>query len=214
MKFLQPLFGIPQFILKELINAWSPSEDDHGGHEEEHKEGKLSDLTPGVKTTIETIEQKIAKIGFKCKLRVLYAARHDLFNPGRALDGLVGAMNQFHIMTSNALVPHHVTEAYYAFKTWRLNYHKHHFIHAYKKRKIKALGNPYILNVEELATLWHFPLPFVKTPLLQKAGAKRAEPPNELPVELTENPLKRKMSAVSNAPAVVVEEVPENLPYG
>jgi len=34
-----------------------------------------------------------------------------------------------------------------------------------------------------LATIWHFPLAFVKTPLLQKTTSKRAEPPTDLPVE-------------------------------
>ncbi|HYE60169.1 MAG TPA: hypothetical protein VEA18_03220 [Candidatus Kapabacteria bacterium] len=54
---------------------------------------------------------------------------------------------------------------------------------AYKKRKLKAGANPFILNVSELATIWHFPMSHVKTPLLQKAQGKKAEPPAGLPVE-------------------------------
>ena len=210
------ILQLPQWLLKELMNAWNATESEsHDSHEEEHV-GKLSDLSPGFKATVEAIEMKIAKIGFKSKVRVLYAAHHNVFNPGPAIDGLIGAMNQFHVMSSNALVPHHITEAYYAFKKWRLNYHKHHFMHAYKKRKLKALGNPYILNIEELATIWHFPLPFVKTPLLQKAGAKRAEPPNELPVELSEGRLKKKLSSVTVEPLIppVADQAPEDLPFG
>ncbi len=215
--FMYTLLGIPHWLLKELLNAWNATEtDSHDSHAEEVKPGKMQDLSPGFKTTVEAIELKIAKTGFKSKIRVLYAARHEVFNPGPAIDGLIGALSQFNVLSSNALVPHHITEAYYAFKKWRLNYHKHHFMHAYKKRKLKALGNPYILNIEELATLWHFPLPFVKTPLLQKAGAKRAEPPNELPVELSEGALKRKLSAVTVEPLIppVADQTPEDLPYG
>ncbi len=216
--FLHQLMGIPFWILKETLNAWNGTESEghDSGHEEEHA-GKLSDLTPGYKTTIEAIEQKISKIGFKSKVRILYAARKEAFNPGPSIDGLVGAMNQFNVMSSNALLPHHATEAHYAFKEWRLNHHKHHFIHAFKGRKLKALGNPYILNIEELATIWHFPLPFVKTPLLQKAGAKRAEPPTELPVEHSEGPLKRKLPSVpatAPTPSVPPDQPPEDLPFG
>ena len=40
------------------------------------------------------------------------------------------------------------------------------------------------MNVEELASLWHFPIESVtKAPLLQKASGRKAEPPASLPLE-------------------------------
>ena len=54
---------------------------------------------------------------------------------------------------------------------------------AYKKRKMIVGATPFVFNIEELATVWHFPLSHVKTPLLQKAQGKRAEPPPGLPIE-------------------------------
>ncbi|RLC36000.1 hypothetical protein DRH27_05950, partial [Candidatus Falkowbacteria bacterium] len=40
-----------------------------------------------------------------------------------------------------------------------------------------------IYNIEELATLWHFPVEAsVKAPLIQKAPGRKAEPPMSLPV--------------------------------
>jgi hypothetical protein len=150
-------------------------------------------------------------------VRVLYAARKEVFNPSKCLDGFIGAMNQFHIQNSNALVPHHDTSASYLWAKSRADHHKHHFTAAFKKRKLKALGNPYVLNIEELATIWHFPLPFVKTPLIQKAGAKRAEPPMGLPVEATESPLKRRTPVVpqpASPPPSAQVDAPEDLPYG
>ena len=56
-------------------------------------------------------------------------------------------------------------------------------IEAYKKRKINAGANSFVLNIEELATIWHFPMTSVKTPLVQKSTISNAEPPSNLPVE-------------------------------
>ena len=61
------------------------------------------------------------------------------------------------------------------------------FVKAFKGRKLGVSKNPFIFNVEELATLWHFPLAFVKTPLIQKIASKRAEPPTGLPLESSFN---------------------------
>ena len=48
-------------------------------------------------------------------------------------------------------------------------------------------ASPKILNVEELATLWHFPSLLVKSPLVKKAEAKRGEPPVGLPIGSNED---------------------------
>jgi len=40
-----------------------------------------------------------------------------------------------------------------------------------------------VLNTEELATIWHFPMSHVKTPQVQKTISKRSEPPVGLPIE-------------------------------
>lgn len=216
---LSAVMGVAHTIFKEIGTALlgGGHEEHGGGHEEGHEEKKLGDLSPGNRSIVESIEQKISKIGFKTKVRVLYAARKEVFNPSKCLDGFIGAMNQFHIQNSNALVPHHDTSASYLWAKSRADHHKHHFTAAFKKRKLKALGNPYVLNIEELATIWHFPLPFVKTPLIQKAGAKRAEPPMGLPVEATESPLKRRTPVVpqpASPPPSAQVDAPEDLPYG
>jgi len=178
---------------------------------------KISDLTPGQRETILAIEQKIAKIGFKTKIRALYAARKDIFNPSRCLDGFIGALNQFHIIGRNAIVPYKATQAYYAFKTMRGDMKKNLFLSVFKKRLIKTGSTARILNIEELATIWHFPLPLVKTPLVQKAGAKRAEPPLNLPVgesfaDGSLKPVGGKLAEEKNKELEI--KPPEELPYG
>lgn len=188
-----------------------------GGHHEEAKAQRV-ELTPGTKKTVEAIEGKIAKIGFKSKVRALYAARKESFHPAKCVEGMIGAMSQFHEMNRNSLIPYKETHASYDNKHVKSNRLKNAFVAAYKKRKMKwGKCDGYILNIEELATIWHFPLPFVKTPLLSKAGAKRAEPPSGLPTEMLESPLKRKavpQNQDAATPAVRHEEPPEDLPFG
>ncbi len=206
--------NIPMALAKEFFRYLNNAEPEEAVHEEH---GKLSDLTPGGKGTIEAIEEKIAKLGFKTKMRALYVAKNEVFNPGRCVDGFIGALNQFHIQSSNAIVPRAITHTHFLFFNHaREILAQNKFFKAFAKRKIKVGGSPYILNIEELATIWHFPLPFVKTPLIQKAGAKRGEPPMNLPIEADAGPLRAKVKAVdtSGASTDVPEPEPEELMYG
>lgn len=189
----------PEWVLKNAIQAWNY---DFSVEEEKKKKedavGKVSDLTPGAKAVIESIEDKISKLGFKCRVRVLYAAKNELFKPHKCVQGLIGAMNQFYINNRNG------------FKAKIIG--GQDIVTAYKTRALKFNDDPYILNIEELATIWHFPLPLVKTPLIQKANIKRGEPPINLPVEHFTMPLK------SKAVGPKIEEKPkevklEDLPY-
>lgn len=223
------ILGFPIQAIIALMQQVTSSGDDHGGghkkddHKKEEKPKGLSDLTPGKRATVEAIEEKISKIGFKSKIQVLYAARKENYHPSRCIDGLIGAMNQFHVVSRNAVVPSLVTAAAYDKHGHKTDHMKSEFVERYAKRKMKGKhggghggghgshgkkdhggghgghhpADPYILNIEELATIWHFPLPNVRTPLVQKAGAKRAEPPSGLPVESVEGPLRKKNSLVS-----------------
>jgi len=172
---------------RDLLNVWNWDFTPLDAKDVKAKEplpGKVSDLTPGKRGVIEAIENKISKIGFKSKARVMYVAKKEVFNPGSCLGGFVGSLNQFHTLNRNGIVPYLDTEIHYFFVNLRTGWIKTKFASAFKKRKLKTFNSPYILNIEELATLWHFPLPFVKTPLLQHTSAKRAEPPLNLPIEL------------------------------
>ncbi len=179
--------------------------------------GRVMELTPGNKTIIEAIEEKISKVGFKSKIRVLYAARNEVFNSSRCFDGFVGALNQFNVQSRNAIVPYKLTKLHYAFRDMRLGWLKSKFVRAFKRRLIRPGGKPFVLNIEELATLWHFPLPFVKAPMVQKATAKRGEPPIDLPMETTESPIRRVIVPQPAPPEPdkpVEPPPPEELPYG
>ncbi|MFC1703002.1 hypothetical protein ACFLZO_00880 [Patescibacteria group bacterium] len=77
-----------------------------------------------------------------------------------------------------------VPKSDYFYQRWSENSKKSNLVRAYKGRS--GIGaTPYILNVEELATLFHFPMIDIKAPLVSKTEAKRAEPPAKLPTEET-----------------------------
>lgn len=141
-------------------------------------------LTPGQKKIVEAMEDKFSKVGFKTKMRGIYIARKEVFKPERGANALVGAISQFNIPSANCLAPTFKAYASYFFAERRINYRKSLLMRAYKKRKMRPGGKIFILNIEELATIWHFPMSHVKTPLVQKASGKKAEPPAGLPVEL------------------------------
>ncbi|MDD2758228.1 MAG: hypothetical protein PHD72_02530 [Patescibacteria group bacterium] len=208
---------LPMMAAKTAMQAWNSKfdeEDDKKKGKKEEPAGKVSDLTPGAKLVVESIEEKISKIGFKSRLRILYTAKKDVFQPNKCVSGVVGAMNQFSINNRNSFKPKPVGGAnkslvgsniVAAFKERKLK-------KCYRHKKLKPLDKPFILNIEELATVWHFPLPLVKTPLLQKSLIKRSEPPINLPVENFEAPLKAK--PVGPKFVDKPREInPEDLPY-
>jgi hypothetical protein len=49
--------------------------------------------------------------------------------------------------------------------------------------------NPYILSVEEIATMWHMPTILVQTPNIDWVVSKKLEPPNDLPLAEKEDDL-------------------------
>ncbi len=202
-------------LVGEAVNIIKWSFDGGDEPKKEEPAGKVQDLTPGAKNTVESIEDKISKIGFKTKLRVLYIAKKETFNPTKCMKGFVGALYQFNINVRNGFKGHKSTSGTYWFKEYKIRELKRKFAEAVRKRKIKTFGNPYILNIEELATIWHFPLPFVKTPLMQKQISKTAEPPLGLPIETMDGPLKKKVTPPPEGPTKPLEpSTPEDLPYG
>lgn len=147
---------------------------------------KMMDLKPEEKKQIEGIQEKIAKLGFECKLRMVYMARKDVMNKQKVANGFVGYIKQFTYNDLNALKPDTKvtqTTSEYFLKKSRLEAKKNKIVRAYMGRSLSQGGNCFILNIEELATLWHFPIEHVvKAPLIQKTPGKKAEPPTALPI--------------------------------
>ena len=148
---------------------------------------KMMNLKPNQKAKIEAADRKISKIGFECTIRAVYISRKEVMNKPKAVNGFVGFIKQFNTGDLNSLKPDMkvtATSTQYFFADKRLERRKEKIIYAYRERSDMRGRRPWILNTEELATLWHFPIDaVVKAPLVQRAGARRIEPPMALPTD-------------------------------
>jgi len=143
---------------------------------------KKQQITPGQAKLVENMEEKIRKMGYKTKIRAMYIGKKEVFHPNRGVNALIGAISQFNIPSSNSLVPVFSTGASYFFAEKNKNKKRNMMLKAYAGRSVGKYLPAYVLNIEELATIWHFPMSYVKTPMVQKTESKRAEPPSSLPI--------------------------------
>lgn len=209
--FVDHLIELPLAVANELM---------HGGEEapKEKKpdQPKIASLSPGERKVLEKIQEKLAKVGFMVKIRVVYLGRRDVFNKGR-MSQLKGAMSQFNAINMNAFKGYGpvTPKGDYFWQRWSENEKKTRIVSNYRNRSGKG-ATPYALNIEELATIYHFPMLSVKAPLVKKTEAKRAEPPSSLPAEgyfpsveikAPAKPSKKNMDEDGDG-------LPDNIPFG
>jgi len=149
-------------------------------------------LTPGEKTAIQAIENKASKIGFSCKIRLVYISPLDDYMPPRVVSSVFGAIKQYTALDLNAFKPCKKTKTkidpWYMnlnafWVKYKVNIRKANIVKAYKGRSGVRGGQYFIMNTEELSSLWHFPSKYIKTPLLQKTEVKKSGAPISLPVD-------------------------------
>ncbi len=142
-------------------------------------------LTPGEKSVIEAVQNKASKTGFLTTIRYIYIARDECFSKARGIAGVIGAMKQFSSPDMNSLVPSSrasvVRSGIRAGKNFISVQNK--LLSAYKIRQLGITGRTrFVLNTEEIATIWHFPGDDVKVPFVKKTEFKVLDPPVNLPV--------------------------------
>ncbi|OGJ59534.1 hypothetical protein A2635_02460 [Candidatus Peribacteria bacterium RIFCSPHIGHO2_01_FULL_51_9] len=130
-------------------------------HDEE--EERASARSHDREDSVAGARDKVNRLLFLCNVRVSVtfpSSQESLAS--RKVQELSGAFRQFALPQSNALVP--------------------------KKQSVLPgmhfglTQRPYVLSVEEIATLWHVPTILVQTPNLDRVLSRKLEPPNDLPV--------------------------------
>jgi hypothetical protein len=168
-------------------------------------------MTRGEADRVKAIEDKLSKIGFETIIRFIYLGKTDVFSVVPNVPMFFGCIKQYNIQDLNGFKPNGKTGTKISYgiqgKKIREAYRKKRLLADYKKRSFVQYSNhisylkplvferlpifnwffirskPFILNIEELASLYHFPSMVVKAPLSPKVEAKKSEPPVGLPTE-------------------------------
>jgi hypothetical protein len=148
-----------------LIEAlWKPPEEGKGATEKK-------ELSERDKTRIAEAEKKATKLGYQVKIRLAYLGESTT-SARQRMQGIVGTFKQYNSTNLNG------------FKVTGASFHKED-LSKYRQRQFGRGG--FILNIEELASVFHLPHTNVETPNIVWASSKTAEPPAKLPI-ITGNP--------------------------
>jgi hypothetical protein len=138
-------------------------------------------LSPGEKEAVTGIEEKASKKGYQVKIQWAYIARRDVWYQG-SISAIMGIFSQFANLNMNSLRPDPdtMTKAYYGLAKIRKAYKQRFLMRLLRHRSFWEKG--YILNIEELATLYHFPTVAVTAPMTPYIESKKSGPPPDLPL--------------------------------
>lgn len=143
-----------------LAALWTPPEDGTSSG------GSTVELNERDKTRIAEAEKKATKLGFEVKIRLAYLGE-DKTQANLRMQAIVGTFKQYNSTNLNGF---------------------HAVNHSFEKSSLGAyrgrlfLDEGFILNIEELASVFHLPHTNVETPNIVWASTKTAEPPAKLPL--------------------------------
>ena len=124
------------------------------------------ELSERDKTRIAKAEEKATKLGYEVKIRLAYLGQNQT-DARLNMQALVGTFKQYNSTNLNGF-----KQVGGSFDPTTLD--------AYKLREFADHG--FILNISELASVYHLPHTSVETPNIVWANSKTAEPPAKLPV--------------------------------
>jgi len=160
--------------LSGILRAfWTPPEAGKGSI---NAPKELSDRD---KTRISEAEKKATKLGYQVKIRLVYLGESTV-NARLRMQAIVGTFKQFNSTNLNG------------FKMSNASFIKED-LSGYRTRAFNDSG--FILNIEELASVFHLPHTNVETPNVVWASSKTAEPPSKLPIITGNNAIDENISA-------------------
>ncbi len=109
---------------------------------------------------------KLGGLLFNTNIRIVYVPKANHHDASMVkLKEIAGSFKQFNLPRSNGFLLSKI-------------YKNNEIVEKYRSR---VLENPFILNVKELATIFHLPNLTVQTPNIFWVRSKKIEPPNDLP---------------------------------
>lgn len=138
------------------------------------------ELSERDKTRITEAEKKATKLGYKVKIRLAYLGSNQQ-TARLHLQALIGTFKQFNSTNLNGF-------------TVKKTSFEPEAVGNFQKRRF-GRNDGFILNIEELASVYHLPHTNVETPNIVWATSKTAEPPAKLPVLRPGDPVNPEVSA-------------------
>lgn len=155
--------GIASAVGKELKDLASTAKPGEKKSSEGYK------LSPLEEEMVKGLEEKASKAGLDVNIRIVVSAS-DANKAQRYLNDLLGAYGQYNIYeygnSFSKSQPH--------FQSVLVR----HFIFRHFDERVRV-----VLNAEEMASLYHMPLPTTETPKIDWLLSRRALPPTNLPSE-------------------------------
>ncbi|MCE7936945.1 DUF87 domain-containing protein [Candidatus Saccharibacteria bacterium CPR2] len=124
------------------------------------------ELSERDRSRIQAVQEKTTKLGYQVKIRIVYLGNDERTAKLR-MQAMIGSFKQFNSTNLNRIV-----EKSRSFSPNKLSEYQARFF----------LNDGRILNIEELASLYHLPHTSVETPNIIWATSKTAEPPATLPI--------------------------------
>ncbi len=129
-------------------------------------------ITPRLTSTqeleIKAIENKLSKMGYEVEIRIISLAE-DSNRVESNLRALTASLKQFSTTSLNTFVANREGDKAKALDNYR--------------RRVFDPSKSFILNIEELASIYHLPSGSVETPNISWVYSKKSEPPVGLPTK-------------------------------
>lgn len=164
---------------KDLIKKLK---EEYAGTDEKPKQ-----MTEVQRQTITALERSMLKTGFDVGIRGIYLTKKDSFDSYR-ISAMLGAFKQYNSGHLNGFKPDQTTGFDYPWQDpsgRRTRELKQAMFDAYIRRSYfyqPYENKPFVLNSEELATIFHIPGAVSETPQLKRIESTKAEPPPNLPI--------------------------------
>ncbi len=161
------------------------------GSDGKYVPGTGRQLTETERDTITALNRSVSKNGFDTGMRTVYLAPKASFSPSY-IPGIIKSVTHFN-SSLNGFKPARAVDDKHSsfFLLWlarsseKINEEKSELLDKYKRRAYfhKPFKSPhFILNSEELATMYHFPGIVSSTPAFPRVESRKADAPSNIPV--------------------------------
>jgi len=145
-------------------------------------------LTPSDEELVKALQRNISKLGFDCGIRTIYWVKTTRKFDGARVKGLLKLFNQYRSPILNSFAPAFTIGfdfPWQDFRGIRAKRGKSRLFNAYKYRSYfypPRECKPFVLSMEELATIYHFPGQVAEIPTFGRIESRKGEPPSNLPI--------------------------------